>query len=68
MRRLSNLKQNSAGLQVSDLKANKVNVIDVVLGFTEVPCNMADKRGRQGKHYSHMASNKTQTGACTELI
>lgn len=44
MRRFSDLEQNSAGLQVSDLEANKVDVVDVVLGFTEVPCNVADKR------------------------
>lgn len=36
---LGDLKQDSAGLQVSDLKAYKVDVIDIVLGFTEVPCN-----------------------------
>lgn len=34
-----NLKQDSAGFQVSDLKAYKVDVVNVVLRFTEVPCN-----------------------------
>lgn len=38
-----NLKQHSASLQVSDLKAYEVDVINIVLGFTEVPCN----NGRQ---------------------
>ncbi len=33
------LKQDRAGLQVSDLKAYKVDVINIVLGFTEVPCS-----------------------------
>lgn len=32
------LKQDSAGLQVSDLKAYKVDVVNIVLRFTEVPC------------------------------
>lgn len=32
------LKQDSAGLQVSDLKSHKVDVVDVVLGFAEVTC------------------------------
>lgn len=34
-----NLKQHSAGLQVSDLKTYEVNVVNIVLGFTEVTCN-----------------------------
>lgn len=34
-----NLKQDCACLQVSDLKAYKVDVINIILGFTEVPCN-----------------------------
>lgn len=33
------LKQDSAGLQVSDSKSHKVNVIYIVFRFTEVPCN-----------------------------
>lgn len=33
------LKQDSPGLQVSDLKAHKVDVINIVLWFTQVSCN-----------------------------
>lgn len=36
--RFGDLKQDSAGLQISDLKTYEVNVVDVVLGFAEVPC------------------------------
>lgn len=36
--RFGNLKQDSAGLQISDLKTYEVDVVDVVLGFAEVPC------------------------------
>lgn len=36
MWRFCDLKQNGAGLQVSDFKADKVYTIDVVLWFTEV--------------------------------
>lgn len=37
MWRFCYLKQDSAGLQISDLKTYKVDVVDVVLGFAEVP-------------------------------
>lgn len=36
---LGNLKQDSASLQVSNLKAHKVYIINIVFRFTEVPCN-----------------------------
>lgn len=36
---LGNLKKDGACLQVSDLEAHKVNVINVFLGFTEVSCS-----------------------------
>lgn len=36
--RFGDLKQDSAGLQISDLKTYEVDVVDVVLGFAEVPC------------------------------
>lgn len=39
MRGFGNLKKDSAGFQVPDFEAYKVNVINIVLGFTEVPCN-----------------------------
>lgn len=38
VRRFGDLKQDSAGLQISDLKTYEVDVVDVVLGFAEVPC------------------------------
>lgn len=47
MWRFGNLKQDSACLQVSDLEAYEVDAVDIVLGFTEVPCN----NGRQN-HFS----------------
>lgn len=36
MWRFGDLKEDSVGLQVSDLKTYKVDVIDIVLRFTEV--------------------------------
>lgn len=33
-----NLKQDRVCLQVSDLEADKFDVVNIVLGFTEVPC------------------------------
>lgn len=38
VRRFGDLKQDSAGLQISDPKTYEVDVVDVVLGFAEVPC------------------------------
>lgn len=37
--RFGDLKEDGASLQVSDLKAHKVDVVNVVLGFTQVSCN-----------------------------
>lgn len=36
VRRFGDLEQHGARLQVSDLKAREVDVVDVVLGFAEV--------------------------------
>lgn len=42
------LKQDSAGLQVSDLKSHKVDAVDVVLRFAEVTCK--DDRRTDRRH------------------
>lgn len=42
--RFGDLKQDSAGLQISDLKTYEVDVVDVVLGFAEVPCTDEGER------------------------
>lgn len=32
------LKQDGAGLQISDLETDKVDVVDIIFWFAEVPC------------------------------
>lgn len=59
MWRFGDLKQDGAGLQVSDLKPDKVDVVNVVLWFAEVAC----KGDRQG--FRTLASLACASLRCT---
>lgn len=55
MRGLGDLEQDGAGLQVSDLEADKVDVVDILLRLAEVSC----RRDGQGAlaSFSHLCSS-----------
>lgn len=48
------LKQDGAGLQISDLETDEVNVVDIILWFAQVPCKDDRQTSSVGFIYVHI--------------